>query len=115
MELVYLACPYTHPEPHIQAKRFHIASRAALWFMQKGWIVFSPLSHTIPIEEQSDGPLGWEAFWQKQDFAMLKRCDRLFVLKIEGWKESVGVRDEIKWAEQLSMPISYIDPEDIVL
>jgi hypothetical protein len=34
------------------------------------------------------------------------------VLNISGWKESKGVTQELTWAEDLNIPVSFTDPEE---
>lgn len=46
--------------------------------------------------------------WADDDFNFISRCDELWVLMSDGWKESVGVRAEIEYASGLGLPIKYI-------
>ena len=49
--LVYLAVPYSHPDTAIRELRFYEANVAAAKLMQVGWLVFSPISHTLsPVD-----------------------------------------------------------------
>ncbi len=74
--------------------------------MAGGFLVFSPISHTHPIAEAGDLPKGWE-FWESYDRTFLEWCDRLHVLKLPGWRESIGVAAEIQIAGQLGKPVFY--------
>jgi len=74
--------------------------------MEDGHIVFSPISHSHSIGVHRND---WE-FWKKQDFAWLDLCDELLVLKNEEWEQSIGVQQEIQFAEDRCIPVRYIDP-----
>ena len=41
---------------------------------------------------------------------MLSRCDELRILGLDGWEESVGVSLERRYARQLRIPVSVVDP-----
>jgi len=108
-ELVYLACPYTHPNHAIMVWRWNSVNKVAAKLMAEGRFIFSPISHTHPIAEEGELPRGWE-YWEGYDRRMLKNCDRITVLRLEGWEKSKGVQAEIKIGEELGIPVDYIDP-----
>jgi hypothetical protein len=74
-----------------------IVNKVAAKMMSSGEYVFSPISHTHPIAEMSEGklPIGWE-FWSTFDKLFIINCKKIVVLCIDGWKESTGVQAEIK-------------------
>lgn len=110
---IYLACPYSDGSLVIRNYRFSMANEAAAWLMSGNNIVFSPISHSVPIAKTGQVPeLSWQ-FWRKQDFAFLEWADALVVLKINGWEKSVGVREEIEEARRLDKPIVYTTMHDI--
>ena len=106
--LVYLATPYSHPEPAVRQSRFEAANRAAAKLMNSGVKIFSPISHTHPIAEAGQLPLGW-AYWQEYDRAILKCCHKIIVLKLAGWEQSKGVKGELDIAKELGLEIEYIE------
>jgi hypothetical protein len=89
--------------------RFHAANRAAALLMAKGKLVFSPISHTHPIAMAGELPTGW-SYWEAYDRAMLYCCEELIVLTLIGWKDSVGVSNEIRIATELGLTITYMAP-----
>jgi hypothetical protein len=109
--LVYLAVPYSDPDPAVRLLRFAAANKAAAKLMREGIYVFSPISHTHPIALAGDLPLGWE-FWAGYDRAILSACRELRVLMLDGWERSVGVRAEIEIAREMSIPVAYYMEED---
>ena len=108
--LVYLAVPYSHPDPKMKEWRFAEANKMAAKLMKTGIIVFSPISHCHSIAKHNALPTNWE-FWKHFDSAYLSCANKLFVLMLDGWETSVGVTEEIKIANELGIPIEYIEYE----
>lgn len=48
--------------------------------------------------------------WAAYSKELLIRCDDMLVLRLQGWKESVGVQAEIALAGNLCKPVFFIDP-----
>jgi hypothetical protein len=111
-ELVYLASPYSHPDPAVRQQRFELACKAAGTLMAHGMLVFSPIAHTHPIAEFCALPKGWE-FWEKFDRAFISVSRALIVLTIDGWKDSTGVQAEIRIAKELGIPVDYLWPHSM--
>jgi hypothetical protein len=107
-ELVYLACPYSHKDHKVMVSRFEAVNKVAADLMGKGQYIFSPISHTHPIALAGFLPHGWD-YWEGYDRRILKCCDRIIVLRLDGWKESTGVQAEIKIGEELGIPVEYVD------
>ena len=105
--LIYLASPYSHPDPAVKADRFEAACKAAAWYMDRGFQVFCPIAHSHPIEQIGLGSIRNEDFWLHQDFAILRHCDELVVLCIDGWETSSGVAREIAFAANNNIPVTY--------
>lgn len=110
--LIYLACPYSDPDPSILEHRFRCVNSAAAKLMRSGLHVFSPISHTHPIAKAGALPLGWD-FWEGYDRAILRTCAALAVLKLLGWDKSKGVAGEEKIAREFGIPVVYLDPAEI--
>lgn len=104
---VYLAVPYSHPNPEIRQQRFEAANAMAAILLEQENFVYSPISHSHPIslymENSNDGN-----FWMENSLAFLVHCDELVVYCLPGWQESKGIKREIEFAEQREIPISYL-------
>jgi len=112
-ELIYLACPYSvgNPSKALMKYRARMATFVTGKLIQRGYVVFSPLTHNDPIEEMFDLPKYW-TFWCQFDSAFLLRCTRVMVLMLPQWEESVGIKDEIRLAELHGIPVEYVELTD---
>lgn len=106
--MIYLASPYSHPDPAIRQQRYEAVCIAAAALMRNGVYVFSPIAHSHGIAAHGLG-LDWAA-WAKYDRDMLGRCDALWVLILDGWDASTGIAGEIEIAAEFVKPVRYLTP-----
>lgn len=100
----YLASPYTHEDPRIMKWRRDEVCRIAARMTCHGYTVFCPIAHSHALEEFGV-PSSWD-FWKRIDTDIIKRCDKLIVADtIPGWRESVGVLEEIEIAKEHGIPV----------
>lgn len=113
-EIIYIAIPYSHPDWNTRIQRFRIATAWAAFLMtqENPPIVYSPITHSHPMAELYDLPKEFE-FWKRQDLHFLNTCTTVHVLAVEGWDKSVGLKEEIAYAERIKKIISYINPDVI--
>jgi len=108
MSYVYLAGPYTHQDPNVRQARVERVTQTAAWLSRHN-AVYSPLTHghalaeALPREAVHD-----HAFWMRQCFPLLRPASALYVLPLEGWAESKGLRAEMDFAEVLRIPIVFL-------
>lgn len=100
--LIYLAAPYSDPDPAVSQRRFELINVAASYMMRQGLRVFSPISHSHPIAMAGGLPTGWE-YWEAYDSAILSTCWAFVVLMLPGWHLSVGVGGETNIARNLQL------------
>lgn len=105
--LVYLASPYSHKDEAVRQQRFEVACRISGFLLEIGIFAFSPIAHSHPIAQICNLPGNFE-FYEKFDERVLTACDELWVLQMDGWKESKGVDAEISIARKLNKPVVYI-------
>ena len=108
--LIYVACPYSHQSEDVMVERFEAVNRFCAELMREGLLVFSPISHTHPIA-QYGLPKGWD-FWHKYDQVYLDVCDGIIVLRLVGYKESVGVTAEANEMFRQGKPIVHANPHE---
>jgi len=108
--VVYLSIPYSGKE----TASFNTANEIAWWAIKAGCVPYSPITHSHPIATQcaSDEENCWEV-WGPIDKEMIGRCDELWVIILDGWEESVGVQQEIKWAWGMGKKVRYLDPRSL--
>lgn len=106
--LLFLACPYSHPEHSVRTERFQYASQASALLMGMGYAVFSPISHGhIICEYDRSGRIGTDApAWTGVNDAVLPVCNALVVLGLPGCIESAGVRREVALAVRFGLPVN---------
>ena len=118
MEMIYLACPYSHDNMGIREWRYkRVTEAAAILVFTRKIPVYSPITQTHPMDvhrilHMPDVKLGDEHdFWLNMfDFPFLRTCSNLAVLMLPGWEESKGVSMELKEAKWLGLEIEYLEP-----
>lgn len=108
--LIYLASPYSHPDPNVRWMRWDAACRFAAKMVREGRLVFSPIAHSHPVAVAGNLQLGWD-YWGQFDMAMLSRCDEMWVLMLDGWDQSAGIAAEVVESRRLSIPVRYVHAE----
>lgn len=103
---VYLGSPYTHPDEAIREARYLEAERAMVQMLKDGTHTYSPIVMTHTAAQRYGLPQE-SSWWRANNYAFLGMASELRVLMIEGWRESLGLSDEIKMANLLGIPISY--------
>lgn len=110
--LVYLASPYSHPDPFVREERFEAVCKVASVLMRNGVHLYSPIAHTHPIAKYGL-PTGWD-FWEQYDRVILSRCSDLWLLKLPGWETSIGCEAELQIAHEGGLRIIYLTPEEVL-
>lgn len=106
--LIYLGSPYTHADNKIRKKRAEIVSKAAMYFIENGVMVYCPIAESIELAKHSTFTnTTWE-FWREKDLTILNLCKELYICSIDGWKDSIGLRAEIKYAIKNDIKISLV-------
>lgn len=109
MSYIYLASPYSDPDPRVRKRRHLEAEAAVHWMLSHHLWVFSPIVHCHFLAEGYDLPRGIE-FWLPYSQAMLEPAKAIWVLEIPGHHESLGIRQELKYAAEKNIPKGFITP-----
>lgn len=104
----YLGQPYAHRSPEVMEQRYDRAAHAAAQLFKAGIHVFAPIVHWHKLAQAYNLPREHEP-WMKYDLDMLSRCDGLYILCLEGWQESKGLRDEVEFAVNFQKPVQFIE------
>jgi len=113
--MIYLASPYSHKDPEVRFWRYTEACRVAAELMVGGAIIFSPIAHTHPIAKYGKLDALDADFYLKFDKEFLRFSNGMWVLTLDGWKESYGIGVETNFAHEQGIQIKYIDPTTLEL
>ena len=105
MKKVYLAAPYTSPDPTVRNSRVELASMIAARLMGQGYVVFSPITHGHSVADYLHHRNAHShEFWMAQCLPMLEASDCMMILPIHGWRESRGIAEEMAFAKVNRIP-----------
>lgn len=109
MRLIYLAGPYFHKDEKVRQKRLRGFEDALAYFMNtaRNLCMYSPIVHWSNIATRHDLPHN-AAFWLQQDFFMIKQASAMWVLTMEGWKDSYGLSQELEYAHDIGRDVVYV-------
>jgi hypothetical protein len=109
--IYYLASPYSHLDPAIKKGRYETICKIAADLYNKGYNLIEPIASSHPTAEKHNLPTGYE-FWKKRDRKMIDVSYGVIVAMMPGWKESVGVTDEVEYAKSQAKPVYYLEVPD---
>jgi Domain of unknown function (DUF1937) len=119
-KIIYIAGPYSNNAPadvklnasmEKRVARFNAVTEVARCLIEKGELIYSPLTMTHPIDIRMKQDPG-SAFWVTFDEAFMKHCGRILVLKLPGWNESSGVKREIEFFKSKRIKIEWAEPSE---
>lgn len=105
-KFIYLAGPYTHDCKHIEEDRYRALLYVGSWlWYRKGVKTFNPILQSYWMSKCGFSGGGTWTEWKDYDLTAIDKCDEVWVLSDPGWKESVGVTDELEYARAQGKPI----------
>jgi predicted RNase H-like HicB family nuclease len=117
--LVYVAAPYTAKTAEGKEDVPAIMKRMetfSLCLEQMVKVNIKPTSglmmHLVRCYT-TDLPGDWK-FWGGYSTVILKKCNYLVVLMMEGWNQSTGVKEEIAIAKDEGIDIIYLHPDQVL-
>lgn len=112
MSYIYVASPYSHPDPAVRQERFEQVCKFTAWCFSRGLEVYSPVAYTHLIQGQYNIP--WQSkFWDGFSLTMLRPARSMIVLQLDGWEHSLGVSLELTECLETSKPVSYMHMREI--
>ena len=109
--MIYIASPYAHPEEAVTKYRLDESARYAAFLLRNGVNAYSPLAHGAKLCDFMPPGKDNHGTWMPHDFEMLSYCSHLYVLALDGWKQSRGVLLEIGYAVGKGLPIFLVTPK----
>ena len=107
---IYLASPYSHDDAEIRAMRYRQVRTVTARLFRHRDAVFSPIVHCHPAAE-NDGLPTDAKFWKFYNSVMLKGARELWLLLLDGWKESSGMNGERDMAVEFGIPYRQVEPD----
>jgi len=105
---VFVISPYTHDNPVVVQERVEKAETFLVNLTLEGKIAYSTIVAMHHLTKNHTLPTNY-AFWRNHCRTMIASAKEVYVLCLDGWKESTGVADEIKIATELHKNITYIN------
>lgn len=106
MSFTYIASPYTHADPGVRVERYLETEKFLHFCLANGDWAYSPIVHCHALGLHHQLPHTFE-FWMEFNHTFMRAAHALYVLCLDGWRESKGVMDEISFAKELNQPTFY--------
>jgi nucleoside 2-deoxyribosyltransferase len=112
---IYLASPFWSESEIVRFHRYAKVKSKTAQILQAGHSVYSPIVHAFYLHYLLPEAIRHSHdFWLSHDFPLLHAAETLWIYQIEGWRESKGIAREIRFAEQLHIPIYYLGEFDVI-
>ena len=109
MKHIYIASPYSGTPTEMNNRYFEILLiTAQLMSLYPEHNIYSPIVHSHPIAGIIGNQTDHE-FWVSRCVETIRRMDELWIVKMDGWDQSRGIRVEKTEARQLHKPLYFID------
>ena len=109
---LYLGTPYTLFFGGLE-EAFRLACRVSAELIAAGVPTFSPIAHSHSIAVHGNLDQRDHDLWLSADAPMMHAACGLAVYKAQGWEDSRGVREEIKFFKAERRTIFMLDPGPI--
>lgn len=102
--MIFISSPYTSNSPLTRQYRVERVTEFTTRMLLQGLVAFSPIVYGEAIKRRSS-EIGTDAkTWLFFNFDMLRRCEAMYVLCLEGWEQSEGVKLEINVCKTFGIP-----------
>lgn len=103
--MIYLASPYSSPDPIIRKTRFLIAQNFVLHALREwGQPIFSPIVYWHEMADLNKLPTE-AADWMAFNMGVLRHVTSCYSLELRGHEESKGMKVELNVCKILRIPI----------
>ena len=103
--LAYIAAPYSAKSPEMMQRRANEVMAFSAWLWARGICYpLSPVAMWHEAATRCDLPTD-AASWTACNRAYFDACTVMYLLKLDGWRESVGVEMEMHWARDRRLPV----------
>ena len=103
---IYLASPYSG-HPFSQHVRYEYTKYVVFQMIEEKLAVYSPIVHFHDLAHSYEMPKD-AIFWDLINGAFVQQCSELWVLMLDGWEESLGIKLERDYADNLGKPTRFV-------
>jgi hypothetical protein len=109
--MIFVSGPYSSSDPEVKKARVKAIASACIKIMQDGNIAISPLTFGLSLIEKSEQSLpdSYE-FWDRFCREFVATAQEMWVLSLDGYGSSTGVKAEIDAAKELNIPVKLVHP-----
>ena len=110
----YLAGPHKGT-PEQEVDRIEMSLKLTVAFLTQGIYVFSPIVYSIKIAEA----LNFSSTEERRRvifsylLEFLKVSKGMILVTMEGWQESWGVQQELRFCQENQIPVYIVDPHEV--
>lgn len=108
--MIYFASPYTHQDKKVEVQRFVSIRAVTAKACAAGYPVYSPIVHCHELALAHELPTDW-VFWKRYNTSFVRKASEVWILTLEGWELSKGVKYEMELAHDLFIPCRLISPD----
>ena len=113
-KLIYLASPYSHHSKIQRDINYLQVLKVCHIFNEMGIPIYSPIVYGHQFAVNCGAPMNY-SYWDKLDKVMMDKCTELWVLQIDGWKESTGIGHEVAEFDSKEKKIGFINLDEVNL
>lgn len=117
-KVYYLASPYSSALPWygtngdtfkaaIENIRHLQIQAIAAKLIHQDYILVEPIA-SCQFKQLHFGLKASYDYWQRRDRALIKVCDGIIIVMMDGWNKSIGVSDEIDYAKSLGKEVWFL-------
>jgi len=112
---IYVASPYSHEKESVREMRYRQVQWYVLGLLKNRQWCYSPIVHCHELAKVFHLPTD-ALYWMDYNCAMLSAAKELHVLCLNGWEQSVGVKNEVAfWRHARELPPNFIEPDASVM
>ena len=112
--MIYLASPYSSPDKNLVQYRVEKTMQCTAALIRQKKFVWSPIVHCHEMATKFGLPTDAH-FWMEYNFDFIRRSEEVYVLRLEGWDKSVGIKAELEVAHALFIPVRFVDEDGLRL
>jgi Domain of unknown function (DUF1937) len=112
MSFIYIASPYSDPDPKVREYRYLQVCYYTIGLLSKHEWAYSPIAANHDMAERfklEQATIKWLPY----NFALLSSAKEMHVLMLDGWKDSFGVTAEVAFwrgaREPAGLPLKFIE------